>query len=228
MKKSFKNIAASVLIIAIVASISIITGYLLFVKFEHLELQEMSSSINIVIVIFSTSFGSLALLKYWESVSKKQEENNWLKFNTLNSIFKDFKNENEKLISAFEWPHKFDKYLSLCSIAIEYDRRVFKLSKEVLIDEDSITSIKELDQYLETFENLYYSIDKGIMDYSDIKIFFHYYISVLGDFYYHPEKVNFKKYVSYYFDNIEKLLNGYENCYNGSFEYFKHYPRIRK
>ncbi len=101
-----------ILIAFIAACISIIAFSLVSI-YENGELNEISTGFQIVLYAFTASISSLGILKYWDSVSKKQEENNWNKFEILNILFQEFKKQNSEIIIVLDWPHLFENKLNL-------------------------------------------------------------------------------------------------------------------
>ena len=192
------------IILVFIAIISIMSfGIFLLKKYSENELDKLSKSLQISGYLFTASLGSLALLKYWDSVADKKEATYWNKYQTLNKLYNEFTRQNANMIITFEWPHKFQKIEELCKKDDEYD------ITNVNVTDDEIKTFKELDNFLDFFENLYYSIEKKIITYDDIKVFFHYYINLLAEVLNNEDNVYFNKYVDNYFFNIRSLVDEY-------------------
>ncbi len=200
-KKLFAVLSIILVFFAIVSIVSF--GIFLLKKYSTNELDKLSKSLQISGYIFTASLGSLALLKYWDSVADKKEATYWNKYQTLNKLYDEFTRQNAKMIITFEWPHKFKKIEELCQKEAEYD------INNVNINDEEIKILKELDNFLDFFENLYYAVEKKILYYEDIKVFFHYYINLLAEVLDNKDNVYFNKYVDNYFYNIKTLINEY-------------------
>jgi len=116
-------------------------------------------------------------------VEARIEQQGWEKLRYLESSFKKFRDRNAKVIEAFEWPHILRaKYLPLCAKALAYDEADEKGRSNMLTAEEMI-SIRELDDFLEYFEGLYFAVCRGLVKAGDLFIFLGYYIRLLDEEY---------------------------------------------
>lgn len=187
-----------------------ILGFVLVKSYTGEELKVFSTSLQVIIFIFTASAGFLALLKYWGSVEAELEQKRWQKFEHLEALYKRFRDHHINIIQAFDWPHILrDEYLPLCDKAIEYDQSEDKKQKNVLTL-DEIARVKELDDFLEFFENLYFVIKKHLVNIDDILLYFQYYVALLGDMYNNNKDYRLKNYIDQYYYNIQPLLDEIE------------------
>ena len=199
--KLFTLLSIIFIIIAIVSIISF--GYFLHKKFSKTELDKLSKSLEISGYIFTASLGSLALLKYWDSVEDKKDETNWNKYRTLHSLYNEFSNKNYHIISFLKWPHKFAEIERICQKEAKY------APNNVNISEDEMKILKDLNNFLNFFENLYYARQNGVLDYKGIKTFFNYYLTLLSHIIKNPDHKYFNQYVDKYFPNVHRLIEEY-------------------
>lgn len=67
-------------------------GYLLTRIYAPPELAAMCSSLQIVFLVFSAAAGMLALMRYWEPVEARIEQQRWEKLRHLETSFDNFRN----------------------------------------------------------------------------------------------------------------------------------------
>ncbi len=201
--KLFTVLSIIFILIAIVSIISF--GYFLHKKFSKSELDKLSKSLEISGYIFTASLGSLALLKYWDSVEDKKDETNWNKYRTLHSLYNEFSNKNYHIISYLKWPHKFVEIERLCQKEAKYQ------PDKVNITEDEIKMLKDLNNFLNFFENLYYAKQNQVLDYKGIKTFFNYYLTLLAHTVKNANHKYFNLYIDKYFPNVHKLIDQYQH-----------------
>jgi len=166
----------------------------------------MCSSLQIVICVFTVAAGLLALIRYWNSVTAKIEQQNWEKLRYLEVSFESFRRHNLNLIQALDWPHILrQNYLPLCSKAIEYDKADDE-SQSKMFSSEEIGRIIELDDFLNYFENLYFAVSRLLVRVEDIFVFLRYYIELIDKAYQDPKDQRFRNYIDEYYDNLQRLL----------------------
>ena len=182
-------------------------AYLLTRVYAPPELTAMCSSIQIVFMVFSAAAGMLALIKYWNSVEAKIEQQQWEKLRYLKTTFENFRKRNENVIQAFEWPHLLrTKYLHLCAKALAYDEADEKDQSKMLTREEMVT-IRELDDFLEYFESLYFAVSRRLVKVEDLFIFLGYYTDLLNEVYHDSADRRLRNYIDEYYDNLCTLLD---------------------
>ncbi len=95
---------------------------------------------------------------------------------------------------------------------------------------DEMDSIREFDDFLEFFENIFFALDRRLVDVSDLLVFLRYYIFLLGDAYFDPSDERLKHYVDQYYCNISSFLELVEKELKGESDHlmnrnFENYPR---
>jgi len=147
-----RHILTMVLIVIAIVSVMLL-GYLLSRMYAPPELAAMCSSLQIVFLVLSAAAGMLALIKYWNSVEARIEQQQWEKLRYLETSFENFRDRNVNVIQAFEWTHLLrTKYLPLCVKPLAYDETDEKDQSKMLTREEMVT-IRELDDFLEYFES---------------------------------------------------------------------------
>jgi len=183
-----------------------ILGYLLTRMYTPPELVAMCSSLQIVFLVFSAAAGTLALIKYWNSVEARIEQQQWEKLRYLETSFENFRKRNVKVLQAFDWSHLLrEKYLPLCLKALDYDKAENEAQSNIPTEEE-MSAILELDDFLEYFESLYFAASRRLVRVEDIFIFLGYYIKLLDEAYHDPDDCRLKNYINEYYRNIHKLL----------------------
>ena len=184
-----------------------ILGYLLTRMFAPPELVVLCSSLQILFFVFGAAAGILALIKYWNSVEGRIEQQQWEKLRYLETSFENFRSRNMNVIQAFEWPHLLRaKYLPLCIKALNYDEADDKAQSDMITMEEMVT-IRDLDNFLEYFESLYFAVSRRLVGVEDLFIFLRYYIKILDEAYYDPGDYRLKNYITRYYSNIHMLLD---------------------
>lgn len=90
--------------------------------------------------------------------------------------------------------------------------------------------MRQLDDFLEFFENLYYAVLQRLVGVEDVLVFLRYYIILLGDAYYDSKEQCLKHYVDHYYYNIVPLLDLVESHLRKNHVHlinriFENYPR---
>ncbi len=218
-----RNIVAPVLLFASAASAATI-GILLVDYYSGEELTELNSSFQIVIFVFTASAGSLALLKYLRSVETELERKRWEKLNHLEASYHRFRDRYLDVIQAFDYPHILrEQYLPLCDKAVAYDDTEPEKQGSVLTTAEMVR-VRQLDDFLEFFENLYYALFHHLVNVEDVLMFLKYYVILLGDAYYDPKEQRLKRYVDQYYFNLVPLLDLVEKQLTSN-PNFENYPR---
>ena len=224
-----RHIVTPMLLVAAAASAAAI-GILLVRRYTGQELTELSSSLQIVIFVFTASAGLLALIKYWNSVEAELDHKRWEKLNHLETAYYRFRDRHLRVIQAFDYPHLLrDEYLPLCDKAIAYDETEPEKQASVMTSEEMLR-IRELDDFLEFFDTLFFAVSRRLVNVEDVLLFLRYYIVLVGDAYYDPKDQRLKRYVDQYYYSIMPLLDLVEahlrkepvHCINRNFE---NYPR---
>jgi len=180
--------------------------------------------------VFTASAGFLALIKYWRSVEAELEQKRWEKLKHLENSFQRFRDRHLAVIQAFDYPHILnEKYLPLCEKAMVYDETEPE-KRASIVTSDEMDRIRELDDFLEFFENFFFALDRKLIDVSDLLVFLRYYIILFGDAYFDPSDERLKLYVDQYYCNIfsflelveKKLKREPDHLMNSNFE---NYPR---
>ena len=194
-------------LILVVTALAGLMGYLLIRRYSPPELDALCSSLQIVILVFSAAAGLLALMKYWHSVEARIEQQQWEKLRYLESSSENFERRNVDVVQAFEWPHLLkEKYLPLCSKALAYDQADDETQSNMITAEE-VASIRELDNFLGYFENLYFAVSRHLVKVEDLLIFMRYYIKLLDNVYNNQKDERLKKYIDEYYYNVQDLLN---------------------
>jgi len=189
------------LIVIAIGSVVLLT-YLLMRMYAPPELAAMCSSVQVVVLVFGAAAGMLGVIKYWNSVEARIEQQQWEKLRYLETSFENFRKRNENVIQAFEWSHLLrTKYLPLCVKALAYDEADEKDQSKMLTREEMVT-IRELDDFLEYFESLYFAVSRRLVKVEDLFIFLGYYIDLLDEVYYDPADHRLKNYIDEYYDNL--------------------------
>ncbi len=197
----------TVFLLSIATVSASLIGYLLVRRYSPPELDAICSSLQIVILVFSAAAGLLALMKYWHSVEARIEQQQWEKLRYLEGSSENFRRRNVDVVQAFEWPHLLkEKYLPLCAKALAYDQADDETQSNMTTAEE-LASIRELDNFLEYFENLYFAVSRHLVKVEDLLIFMRYYIKLLDDVYHNPKDERLKKYIDEYYCNVQDLLN---------------------
>ena len=181
---------------------------LLYKNFTEAELSGITNGFEIGFYFFTISIGALGLIKYWDSVETKRNETNWTKYKILDEKYNDFVKANSEIISSFEWEHKFDLISEICDKEKKY-RKLIEKGEKPDFNEGDIEVIEKLDRFLDFFENLYYAIDKNILEYNDLQIFFHYHIITLSEYATDKKYKSFQDYIKKYYFNINSFLKEY-------------------
>lgn len=185
----------------------VLLGYLLTQMYAPPELAAMCSSIQIVFLVFSAAAGMLALIKYWNSVEARIEQQQWEKLQHLEMSFENSRNRNVSVIQAFEWPHLLRaKYLPLCLKALAYDEADNEAQSSMLTAQE-IAATRELDNFLEYFEDLYFAVSHRLVKVEDLFIFLGYYIKLLDEAYHDTDDCRLRNYIDEYYRNIHTLLD---------------------
>lgn len=201
-----RHILTMVLIVIAIGSVASL-GYLLTRMYAPPELTAMCSSVQIVFMVFSAAAGMLALIKYWNSVEARIEQQHWEKLRYLETSFENFRERNVNVIQAFEWSHLLrTKYLPLCRKALAYDEADEK-DKSKMLTREQMVAIRELDGFLEYFESLYFAVSRRIVKVEDLFIFLGYYIDLLDEAYHDPADHRLRNYIDEYYDNLFTLLD---------------------
>ncbi len=201
-----RHIMTMILIVIAIGSVALL-GYLLTRMCAPPELEAMCSSIQIVILVFSAAAGMLALMRYWNSVEARIEQQRWDKLRHLETSFENFRNRNVNVIQAFEWSHLLRaKYLPLCLKALAYDEADDESRSNMLTTQEMAT-IRELDDFLEYFEGLYFAVSRRLVKVEDLFIFLGYYVNILDEAYCDTDDDRLKKYITEYYSNIRMLLD---------------------
>ena len=209
-----REILTAILTVILAVSATIIVGSLLIQKYTSSELNVMNISFQIVVFILSASAGSIALLKYWNSIEFRNEQQKWEKLRHLEALFNNFRNRNLNIIQAFDYPHILRKeYLPLCTKAIEYDDVDYSQREKIFTNEE-MKRLRELDDFLEYFENLYFGISRKLIQIEDIFVFLRYYIKLLCDEYYASDDDRLRFYISKYYYNLQELLKLFKKSEN--------------
>ena len=82
---------------------------------------------------------------------------------------------------------------------------------KVNITEDEIKMLKDLNNFLNFFENLYYAKQNQVLDYKGIKTFFNYYLTLLAHTVKNANHKYFNLYIDKYFPNVHKLIDQYQH-----------------
>ena len=137
------------------------------------------------------------------------------------------------MIQAFDYSHILrEQYLPLCDKAVAYDDTKPEEQGSVLTKEEMVR-VRQLDDFLEFFENLYYALSYRLVSVEDVLMFLKYYIVLLGNAYYDPNEQRLKSYVDKYYFNLVHLLNFVEKQLTSNSDYainlnFENYPRRKK
>ena len=219
------------LLIIAAASACLLGMYLLKV-FSAKELEQLCSSLQAIVFIFSASVGLLALIQYWGASEAEIKHKRWEKLKHLEATFREFRSRHKDIIIAFEWRHILkEEYLPLCEKAVVYDNSDDDGELSSLITYDEILKIRKLDDFLEFFENYYFSISKKLISVENFLIYMQYNVILLGDFYFNEEDPRFRNYVDCYYFNIEELLLIFEKHLlktGTSMDFAPNYPRVNK
>ncbi len=224
-----RNIITPILLVAAAVSAATI-GIVLVRLYSGPELTELSSSLQIVIFIFTASAGLLALIKYWGSVEAEHDQKRWEKLNHLETCYQRFREHHLDVIQAFDYPHILrEEYLPLCDKAVAYDEAEPEMQASVLTP-DEMVRLRRIDDFLEFFENIFFALSRRLVNVEDLLVFLRYYIILLGDAYYDPKDDRVKRYVDQYYYNIVPLLDLVEtklrkNTENSIDKNFENYPR---
>lgn len=201
-----RHFAIPILLIIAAASAAAI-GLFLVRCYSCQELTELSSGIQIVIFMFTASAGLLALIKYWGSVEAELEHKRWEKMNHLQTCYQQFREKHLDVIQAFDYSHILREiYLPLCDKAIVYDKTEPNKQASVMTLDD-MKRVRQLDDFLEFFENLFFAISHHLVGVNDVLVFLRYYIFLLGNSYYDPNDKRLKTYINQYYYNIVPLLD---------------------
>ena len=202
----FKNILTSFLIIILALTGTILIGLYFSNKYSSEQLISLQSSYQIVIFIFTSSAGSLALIKYWHFVESRNEKRKWEKLHHLESCYNSFRENHLEIIQAFDYPHILhNKYLPLCSKAFIYDGTELE-NKSKLFSKNDMATLRRLDDFLEYFENLYFAISRKLITIDDSFIFLRYYFKLLCDEYYNESDSRLSEYIDHYYYNLKHFL----------------------
>lgn len=228
----FRHIIVPVLLLLAAASAFAI-ACLLVRHFSGDQLDRMRSSLQVLVFVFTASAGLLALIIYWGSVAAEMEQKQWEKLQYLEKSFQEFRSCNLDVIQAFDWPHILrNQYLPLCQKSIEYDN-ADDVTQTSLLSSDELSRVRDIDDFLEYFENLYFAISRKLMKVQDMAIFLQYYILLLGNAYCNPEDTRLKRYVDEYYYNIKTLLDQFAAHLKKHPEIYKksafpYYPEMQK
>lgn len=226
---NLRHILTPILLIAAALSASAI-GILLVRSYSGQELTDLNSSLQIVVFVFTASAGLLALIKYWGSVEAELDHKRWEKLKHLESSYHIFRERHLDVIQAFDYPHILrERYLPLCEKAIVYDdTEPDKQSSVLTLDE--MTLVRQFDDFLEFFENLYFALLHKLVSVEDLLLFLRYYVLLLGDAYYDPGEKRVAQYIDLYNYNIVPLLDLIEEHLKSESGHsinrnFENYPR---
>lgn len=198
---------ATFILLIIVAVSALGIGAILVAYFTGQQLENLSSSLQVVVSVFTASAGSLALTNYWRSVEAELQRKRWEKLNHLESSCERFRQKNEAIIQAFDWSHVLrTEYLPLCKKAVQYNAADREM-QATLVSPEEISKLRALDDFLEYYENIYFAISRGLITIDDLLVFQQYYITLLGDAYHDPEDLRLKYYVDNYYNFVQFLLN---------------------
>lgn len=121
--------------------------------------------------------------------------------------FENFRNRNVNIIKAFDWIHILrEEYLPLCVKALKYDESSFEEQKKI-ISMQEIEKVRELDDFLEYFENMYFAYSRRLVEIDDLLVFYRSFLKQLCDEYRNPNDQRLKNYIDNYFYNIQELLD---------------------
>jgi len=202
-----RHVLTMILMGIAISSVALLT-YLLMHMYAPPELTAMCSSVQIVFMVLSAAAGVLALIKYWNSVEARIEQQQWEKLQYLETSFENFRKRNINVIQAFEWPHLLrTKYVPLCVKALAYDEADEKDQSKMLTREEMVT-IRELDDFLEYFESLYFAVSRRLVRVEDLFIFLGYYIKLLDEVYHESADCRLRDYINEYYYNMGALLDG--------------------
>lgn len=98
------------------------------------------------------------------------------------------------------------KYLPLCLKALAYDEADDESQSNMLTTQE-IATIRELDDFLEYFEGLYFAVSRRLVKVEDLFIFLGYYINILDEAYRDPDDDRLKKYITEFYSNIRMLID---------------------
>ena len=201
-----RNVITMILMVIAIGSVALF-GYLLTRIYAPPELAALCSSLQIVFLVFSAAAGILVLMRYWNSVEARIEQQRWEKLRHLEISFDNFRNRNVNVIQAFEWSHLLRaKYLPLCIKALAYDEADDE-SQSNMLSTQEMDTIRELDDFLEYFEGLYFAVSRRLVKVEDLFIFLGYYIKILDEAYHDADDRRLRNYIDKYYCTIHSLLN---------------------
>lgn len=201
-----RHIITMILMVIAIGSV-VLFGCLLTRIYAPPKLAAMCSSLQIIFLVFSTAAGTLAFMRYRDSVEARIEQQQWEKLRHLETSFDNFRNRNVNVIQAFEWSHLLRaKYLPLCIKALAYDEADDESQSNMLTTQEMAT-IRELDDFLEYFEGLYFAVSRRLVKVEDLFIFLGYYIDLLDEAYHDPADHRLRNYIDEYYDNLFTLLD---------------------
>lgn len=197
----FTSILFSVLLVSIA-----VLGYFMVLWIRSTKLEAGTWALQIVIFTFTAAGGSVALIRYWDAVETNIQRERWEKLHYLETAFEEFRSKNAEVIRAFEWPHILESdYLPLCEFPERY-RKCKPEERNRLASHADMARLRDLDNFLEHFVNLYFAIDRKLLSYDDVNLYMRYYIKILHDVIEDPSDDRLVSYIQRYDFSIIELI----------------------
>jgi|GEM_PF-2897453 len=170
----------------------------------HNPLDVQEHALGVVGFLVTGAGAAFGFTQYKRSIDSAVKERKLARYKYMSSSFEDFRQTHSSVIDAFDWVHILRRdYLPFLRQTLTYDH-LPPDQQAATANPKIMTRIRDLDRYLEHFDDLQIAFDYKLIDENDLYTFWRYHLGRLIRAYDGEEEL--RNYVDQTCDHVPRLI----------------------